>query len=248
MLKKYPKVWLTLGGLATFLLFVLLGFVVWASDASAPAPEAMAALNSTDFVRVQNDHWAVFTPITPTTTGLIFYPGGKVDYRAYAPQARAIAEHGYVVVIVPMPLNLAVFGLERATDVIAAFPQITHWAIGGHSLGGAMASQYVFQNPGRVQGLALWAAYPAEGASLAQHTLEVVSIYGTRDGVAAGGKIDASRALLPTTTRWEPIEGGNHAQFGWYGPQAGDNAATITPEAQQAQTVVATVALLEALK
>jgi hypothetical protein len=26
------------------------------------------------------------------------------------------------------------------------------------------------------------------------------------------------------------IEGGNHAQFGWYGPQEGDNPATISRE------------------
>ena len=80
--------------------------------------------------------------ITEPTTGLIFYPGGKVDARAYAPAAHAIAAQGYLVVITPMPLNLAVFGVDRAADVVKAFPSIKHWAIGGHSLGGSMAASF----------------------------------------------------------------------------------------------------------
>ena len=35
------------------------------------------------------------------------------------------------------------------------------------------------------------------------------------------------------------IEGGNHAQFGNYGPQKGDLPATISAEEQQTQTVEA---------
>ena len=69
-------------------------------------------------------------------------------------------------------------------------------------------------------------------------------IFGTRDGLATGDKISAWVPLLPPDTRFVAIEGGNHAQFGWYGKQSGDNEATITREAQQAQTVAATLALL----
>ena len=42
-----------------------------------------------------------------------------------------------------------------------------------------------------------------------------------------------------------PIEGGNHAQIGWYGPQPGDGTATISREEhQQAQVINETVQLL----
>jgi hypothetical protein len=44
------------------------------------------------------------------------------------------------------------------------------------------------------------------------------------------------------------IEGGNHAQFGDYGPQPGDNQATISRADQQAQTVEAVVKFLEFLE
>ncbi len=75
-----------------------------------------------------------------------------------------------------------------------------------------------------------------------------MSVYGTLDGLATGEKIEASRALLPADTTWAPIAGGNHAQFGWYGDQAGDNPAAISRIEQQNQIVAATLALLKRIE
>jgi len=220
-------------------------FVVWALAVPAPMPEALAALQPSDSVQVETEPWLVFRPLeNELPVGLILYPGGRVDARAYAPAARALAEEGHPVVIVPMPLNLAFFAPDRAAEVMAAFPEVQQWAVGGHSLGGAMSARFAFENPGEAGGLVLWAAYPAAGDDLSGSELAVSSIYGTRDGVATEEEIAASRALLPPDTQWTPIEGGNHAQFGWYGPQRGDNAATISREEQQAQIIAATSALL----
>jgi dienelactone hydrolase len=182
------------------------------------------------------------------SAGLILYPGGRVDLRSYAPTAREIAAQGYLVVVVPMPLNLAFFAPDRAAEVIAAFPEVDRWAIGGHSLGGAMAARFAHRYPSTVHGLVLWASYPAASDDLsARGDLAVASIYGTLDGLATEDEIAASRPLLPPDTRWVAIEGGNHAQFGWYGPQRGDNPATISREAQQQETIAGTLALLAAL-
>jgi hypothetical protein len=229
--------------LPVLLLVLMAAFVVWASTGPGPMPEALAALESDDLVRVETDPWLVFQPASgEPATGLILYPGGRVDPRAYAPAARAMAEEGYLVAIVPMPLDLAFFAPGRAADVMAAFPEVEQWAVGGHSLGGAMSARFAAQNPDAVDGLVLWASYPAAGDDLAD--LAVISIYGTRDGVATGEEIEASRALVPPDTEWVAIEGGNHAQFGWYGPQGGDNEATVSREEQQAQIVAATLGLL----
>lgn len=171
-------------------------------------------------------------------------PGGRVDARSYAPPVRAVAERGYLVVIVPMPLNLAVFSPDRATKVIDAYPEIRSWTIGGHSLGGAMAANFVVQNPYQVQGLFFWAYYPASSDDLSRLDLEVFSISGTLDGLSTPKKIEASRPLLPASTRWVAIRGGNHAQFGWYGEQPGDNPAAISREAQQGEAIRATLDLL----
>jgi pimeloyl-ACP methyl ester carboxylesterase len=224
------------------------GFYVWASDASGPMPEALAALESDELVTVETEPWLIFSPTGGSPDiGFILYPGGKVDYRSYAPQARAIAEAGYLVVIPEMPLNLAVFAPNAANGIIAAYPDIGQWAIGGHSLGGAMAAQFAFDNPGVVNGLALWAAYPAGNSDLSGADVAASSIYGSLDGVATPDQVLAGAPLLPADTVWVEISGGNHAQFGWYGPQNGDNPAAISHEEQQAQTVAATTALLAEL-
>jgi pimeloyl-ACP methyl ester carboxylesterase len=145
-----------------------------------------------------------------------------------------------------MPLNLAVFGAGKAADVIAAFPEVERWAIAGHSLGGSMAASFINNNPEAADGVALWASYPAGGDDLSGRSeLAVTSIYGTADGVAAVEEVLGGQPLLPAATVWAPIEGGNHAQFGWYGPQSDADVATISREEQQAQVIAATLALLE---
>jgi len=234
--------------LVILLIIVLLSgtFLAWSFNPLSPMPEAEAASQST--VEAASNDWLVFQPSdSQPETGLIFYPGGRVDYRAYAPLAQAIADGGYLVVIVPMRLNLAVFSPDRAAQVIDAYPQIRRWAVGGHSLGGAMAARYAGRNPDKVSGLVLLASYPAESDSLAGAETRVLSIYATLDGLATPEKIESSWAFLPQDTRYVAIEGGNHAQFGWYGVQDGDGQAAISRAAQQSQTVAAILAFLEGL-
>ena len=230
------------------LVLVLAGFVVWASAAAAPMPEALAALESDTQVQVETEPWLIFRPADgQPSAGLVLYPGARVDPIAYAPAAHALAAEGYLVVLVPMPLNLAILAPNRVAEVMVAFPEIDRWAVGGHSLGGAMAARFAYQNPQMVQGLVLWAAYPASGDDLSSYSMAAASIYGTRDGLATEEELAASRLLLPQDTAWLAIEGGNHAQFGWYGEQAGDGVATISRDEQQAQIISATGLLLSRL-
>jgi len=227
---------------------VLVGFVVWAETPPAPMPEAYEALESNSAVTVSTGNWLVFEPLASNiSTGFIVYPGGRIDFRSYAPLAKAIAAEGYLVVIPSMPLNLAVLGVNTANDVIASYPQINAWAIGGHSLGGTMAAQFAYENPSKIRGLVLWAAYPASGTDLSKSNLLVTTIHGSDDGLVNSAQIDDSLKLLPTSTVRVEIAGGNHAQFGWYGDQGGDNAATITREFQQSQILNATFHLLKSI-
>jgi hypothetical protein len=110
-----------------------------------------------------------------------------------------------------------------------------------------MAAKFAYDNPGLVDGLVLWAAYPAGNNDLSSRDLVAASIYGTLDGLASEGEVVDSRRLMPSDTRWVAIEGGNHAQFGWYGPQNGDNPAAISRQAQQEQIVAATLEVLDQL-
>lgn len=215
------------------------GFVWWASDVPAPMPEALAALEGGAGVTVSttDGDWLTFTPATGVPrVGLIYYPGGKVDFRSYAPYAQAIAEAGYLVAIPRVTLNLAITEIDAATPIRAAYPQVERWIVGGHSLGGASAAFYVSNQP-EVAGLFLTGAYSS--VDLSGYAGEVSSIYGTLDGLFPPQEVEETRAALPPQTVFVPLEGGNHAQFGWYGAQSGDNAATLAHDEQQAQTVAA---------
>jgi hypothetical protein len=221
-------------------------FFVWANTVRGPSPEALVALQSDAEVQVTTDQWLVFEPEDGAyNTGFIFYPGGRVEPRSYAPFAHDIAAQGYLVVIVPVRLNLALFDTQVARGVMDAYPQVTHWAVGGHSLGGVAATEFADDNID-IEGLVLWASYPQEDTDLsADEGLVVASIYGTNDLLATVESVEASRLLLPESTIFVPIEGGNHQQFGWYGEQAGDGEPTISREEQQRQIVEATVAVLQ---
>lgn len=222
--------------------------VAWGLTPLGPDDAALAALLSDGNVTVRDDGSViVFVPAaTDPVTGFILYPGGHVDHRSYAPVAREIARQGYLVAVVAMPLSLAVLGVDRADAVIAAHPSVRTWAIGGHSLGGSMAASYARTRPGRVRGLALWAAYPAPGDDLSTSGLEGLSTYGSNDGVLDLERFNVSVPLLPEGAVVEVIEGGNHAQFGNYGPQPGDGIAGISADEQQARAANLTVALLRA--
>lgn len=241
--------WLLL--LPALLLLGFAGYVTIGTLRNRPMAEAATALQSDEVVAVTADPHLTFQPAGQIpTTGLILYPGGLVNARAYAPLAYDIAAQGFLIVIPPMPLNLAVFDAGVAQDIIEAHPDIEQWAIGGHSLGGAMAARFAHDNPNAVAGLILWASYPSSADDLSQRPLSVISIYGTQDGVASLEEILAAKAHLPPDTHFIEIEGGNHSQFGWYsaGLQAGDNPATISHTRQQQQIVDNTVALLEQLE
>jgi hypothetical protein len=140
----------------------VLGFVAWANTPAGPTAEAFTALKSTDQVKVSQDTQGrlLFEPIgTRNGVGLIFYPGARVDPRAYAPLALGIATKGTVVIVVPMLFHLAVLSPERAQDIIDSYQGIRSWTVGGHSLGGAMAARFARLHAKEVKGLVLWAAY-----------------------------------------------------------------------------------------
>ncbi len=220
---------------------------LWYTQPQPLLPEATASLASTpDVTFTQTDGRLEWAPADGVyDTGLIIYPGGKVPAAGYGPTAQAIAARGYLVVITPMPFDLAVFGIGSADGVIAAHPEVATWAIAGHSLGGSMAAQYAADHPDAIDGIAFWASYPA--TDLSGRDLRAVSIYGTLDGGAARMSGPESRAKLPADTAFVPVEGGNHEQMGWYTGQPNDPPATIGRAEQQRQVVDATVAMLETI-
>lgn len=243
--KTKRRLWLWIP-LILFITIAILGggFVFWALNPFVEIDDvAYSAMQSDDNVTVTDRAWLAFLPHTPPTTGFIFYPGGRVPAEAYAPIARQIAEEGYLAVIVYSPLNLAIFNTNSATPVMENFSAVENWVVGGHSLGGSAASIYAENNMDTVDGIVFVASYPV-GDALVDSGLTVASIYGTNDGLATAENIDESRQNLPADTIFVEIDGGNHAQFGYYGEQGGDNPATIGHEEQIRQTVNAILDVL----
>jgi dienelactone hydrolase len=227
-------------------IIALAGFSIWAYTPLGPMEEALDALENSPSVIVEETEWIVFSPVNnKKNTGLIFYPGGRVDPRSYAPAAHKIAAMGIKTVIVPMPFNLAVFGADKAAAVIEEYPDIERWIIAGHSLGGSMAARFAINHLEDVDGLVLWAAYPASGDDFKNTNLETASVFGNLDGLVSTEDIQSARSLLPDSNLETMIDGGNHSQFGWYGDQPGDNPAEITREEQQSHILDATLQIIK---
>ncbi len=226
------------------------GFAAWALTPLGPSQEALDALaGDVDISVAETEYGWVFSPKDAAPiTGVIFYPGGRVDPRSYAQFAHDLALNGHLVVIVPMRLNLAVLSPNRAEEVIAANPGIEAWAISGHSLGGTMAAQYAKGDLEHIEALALLASYPADSTDLSTSDIKVISLYGTLDGVLSEDSFKSALPLLPKTTEYLPIEGGNHAQFGSYGSQPGDNPATIDAQTQLDATVRAVALMMRPIR
>lgn len=198
----------------------------------AAADEAKLALAPTDTVSVsETDRAVTFTPAeNKAKNGLIFYPGAKVDAEAYAPFARGVAENGVMCAIVKMPFDLAIFNSGGAKEVIGEHPEIEHWYISGHSLGGVMAADYAAQDA-RIEGIAFLASYPS--TDLSHREIRALSITAENDGVLNRAKYEEALQNLPADAILYEIKGGNHAGFGSYGTQDSDGDATIPPKEQQ---------------
>lgn len=170
-------------------------------------------------------------------TAFIFYPGAKVEYTAYAPIMYKLAEEGIDCFIVKMPGNLAMLGKNKASNIIENY-DYSEWYIGGHSLGGYVATTYANEHRNEITGVILLAAFAMDDMS--DSSLKILSIYGDKDGILSMKKITEGRELMPSTYEEVVIDGGNHSQMGSYGFQKGDNSATITLE-QQHDAVVSNI-------
>jgi dienelactone hydrolase len=208
----------------------IFGFLIWSDNPLGPMEVVDEIINSSNIEVVEENE--TYKIGEGNEVGLIYYPGARVDPKSYVPLAIDISKENITTFIPKMSFNFAVFSPNKALEIIRNNQDIDKWFIAGHSLGGAMAARVVYENPGIFEGLILNASYPAENNSLEDKDVRVLSIYAEYDGLATIEKIDNSRDFLPTDTKYVLIEGGNHAQFGYYGPQNGDLEAEISREKQ----------------
>ena len=226
--KRKKFIWLISIALA---LAILIGAcAIYLCDYYRADSEAIAAFMPQGTDWIEHPDGNISLEPEGATRGLIFYPGGKVEYTAYLPLMQACAESGILCVLVEMPFNLAVLDINAANGIQEEYPEIEEWYIGGHSLGGSMAASYVADHTDEFAGLILLGSYST--ADLSGTDIKVLSVYGSEDKIMNREKYAENKDNLPRSTTETILEGGNHAGFGMYGEQEGDGKASITNEEQ----------------
>ena len=213
------------GLIACLLLAVLCVILLWFSVYYRAGDEARGSLPESEMTINGMKGWFFDGP--GEETAMIFYPGAKVEAAAYTPLLSRLAADGLDVFLVEMPLHFAFLGINAAEGLTEEYAY-SHWILAGHSLGGVAASSWAAKHPETVDGLVLLASYPTERLTVPAF----LSIYGDRDQVLNRESYERSRSLWPTGAEESVIPGGNHAQFGDYGPQRGDGEAEISSREQ----------------
>ena len=218
----------------TFILVTIIGGWIYLEQATySPTEEAKA----TSLLGDDRGNVLVFKGKTDYPA-IIFYQGALVEKESYSIWASNIAEVGYSVYLVQMPLNLAVLNGNIAEEIISEY-ELEEVVMGGHSLGGVMSSRFAATHSNQVKGVFFLASYPDESINLADAQFPVLSITASNDQVLNLEAFASAKALLPPHTSFVEILGGNHSGFGDYGFQSGDGEATLTNEDQRAQVISA---------
>ena len=235
--------WQLVRGLAGRLaVLVLVGGLAWLN----PFPhQPSGADGQTSGTTTEDATTITLVPEGKARAGLVFYPGARVDARAYQDIFGPLANAGYLVVILKVPLGIPLLDIGQARGAMDEHPEITSWAVGGHSLGGVSASTSAKSNQD-VSGLLLFASYPAENMTAAVD-LSVLSISGSNDGLTTPDKIAVSKSLLPPAASFTTVEGGVHAFFGDYGEQPGDGEPGISRQQAQQQIAAESVRFMDRL-
>jgi len=222
-----------------------------AQNNAAPSTEALVAMDSDSSVDVTMDEWLVMQPTkNATDIGIVFYAGAYCDVRGYAPVLKEIAAAGYLVVAPTMPFDFSIFAPDIADDVRAAYPQIQHWIIAGHSMGGAMAGRYAHNNQDNLAGLIVFDSYPPSSNSLADSDLPILLFERAHaDGSRAQKFIDNAR-LFPEDTPLVIIPGAQHMYYGSFdgGGYEEEWDPGIKRAVQQRIVIEATIEALEKLR
>ncbi len=228
---KHKKLIITLSVIAAVILAVIIGAAIYLNDYYRAGDSALSILkDGAEGIMIdKSGDNIIFKPDDPKA-GLIFYPGGKVEYSAYTPLMTEFAKKEILCVLVKMPFNLAVLDINAADGITEQFPEVSEWYIGGHSLGGAMASSYLESHTEEFAGLMLLGAYST--ADFSDTDLRVVTLYGSEDKVLNLEKYENAKINLPEDFSELIIDGGCHSYFGDYGSQEKDGSPTISREQQ----------------
>ena len=232
--KKPPMALHILISLCAAIIVIGAGCFAYLSIYTPAQDVTVEAFANSDGAKVSKIDGGYFVDGSGDDKALVFYPGAKIDSKAYLPLMKKLADGGIDCFLLEVPMHMAIFDMNAADRITDNYSYDT-WILSGHSMGGIAAAKYAADHD-NVDGVVLLASYPT--SQLPEPTA-LLSIYGTEDKVLELKAYEDSKKYFPSNSKEVVIEGGNHAQFGNYGEQTGDGTATISRENQQDQTAKA---------
>lgn len=180
-------------------------------------------------IKGQNGYNSYYFDGPGEDTALIFYPGALVETTSYGELMEKLSASGIDCFLIDAPYYMAILEPKAAKYILEDYKEkYTSWYVGGHSMGGVIASKYASYHYEDLDGLILLASYSID--DLSDTGLEVLSIYGSNDKVLDIESYNENKVNLGTDITEYIIEGGNHAGFADYGEQSGDGQLEINDQ------------------
>lgn len=236
--KIFKTIWFSLG-----IIFFIWN---WATFQARNLPKNTFE-NSKWVTVIQSDDKITFqAENTQNNLNLIFFQGALTDPRAYGPLCRKLAEKGFTCHLILMDWRLPLYNYKKTLSLFNL--KNGNYVLGGHSQGGKMAAQLVYENPNLFKGLILMGTSHPRDIDLSSLTIPTLKLYAEKDGLASVSEVLQNKSLLPSNSTFVLIKGGNHSQFGYLGTLLMDNGADISLEEQQKQTLENCIEFLSKLK
>jgi len=212
------------------IILAILGMAIYSSGSYEALDEMSEAIDSLEDIGVEviEDFDQISYEVANPKANIIFIPGGLVEPDAYSYLCISLAQAGYDVTISKAFFNLAILTPNYASRFLVE--DMDNYII-GHSLGGVVGSMVASKSE-LVDKVVLLGSYPIKDLS----DKEVLFITAEHDDGMNPEEFDESLKYVSEENIYL-IEGGNHAQFGWYGEQKGDGTAEITTGEQQLITI-----------
>lgn len=218
----------------------------------------------TNLKKNRGDYAVYYSGNAAPDHAFLMVPGGMVDPHVYVCWINRLVRNdpSVAVVLLKYPSNLPITNISKVLKVANDLDEFSHWAIGGHSLGGVVAASVVHKDTGFFDGLVLMASWSRAASDLSNWGSTVLSVYASEDQLATEEEVFNSGQFLPpgitisspeelaalsAQTAYYQIVGGNHAGFGCYGPQKGDGKAFIDVDEQQEQLIMMIQSYFDAL-
>ena len=219
MKKKYILI-----SIISLIVLCIIGFIIYVSD-YYKSIDIDKYLTSNEIVKVEKKDDGYFFDGPGTENLIIMYPGAKVEYTSYAPLLYKLSESGIDSYIVKMPLNIAFFGKNKASNIINNYKYNNYYVM-GHSLGGVVLSSFI-KNRNDISGIIFLASYPNNIINI-----KSLSIYGDNDKVLNIKKYNEAKKYFSNNNTEFVIKGGNHSGFASYGNQKDDGERIISIDEQ----------------